>query len=417
MSTFKLNRFSHPESLKAIAPERLLTFLRPYQTYFSSRGFELPESGQELDYDVLVAILINPDEDVPTEMVEALYVVHETADETVMEQLLEEARTAELELEFGDEPTAADVAIVFWLHARSVLRRVHAESYVARSRRFEYSLGATRQKRDFPQHPPEKLREIAASLDAWFIEHKRGGGSDVFIIPRGEKVFLLIRHGSSMRREASINKGKHGAAYYRPEVHDVLVYDTASDLLGLKAETKGEKSLYRSTFGRILFGSDTYFRTQFRMTLDLLKERGPALLACQDVDGMQSVKLVEVRRWFGGEYKDRQIQQATDVFGALGDKWKERLGSGKLIGATFEVTIGEGKSARTRKVSISPPDVAKYDRDDDAEIIETWLRRRGIMPGSPQEETHAESTVSLLAGAAGSAELEDREGGLAVAAR
>jgi hypothetical protein len=47
-------------------------------------------------------------------------------------------------------------------------------------------------------------------------------------------------------------------------------------------------------------------------------------------------------------------------------RWQRRLGFGKLIGVTFEVTLGHGRSARKRRVSISPPNFAKYDRDDDA---------------------------------------------------
>ena len=108
----------------------------------------------------------------------------------------------------------------------------------------------------------------------------------MFIFPHGDKVHVLIRHGATMRREGSIKNGVHGVAYFRPEVHDVLVYDTAMDLLGLKAGTKGEKVLYRQVFGGMLFGDANYFSQPFKLSLDPLRERGPEVLACEDIPGM-----------------------------------------------------------------------------------------------------------------------------------
>lgn len=380
MATFKLRKFSHPDALRAISPARLVKFLRPYEGYFTARAVALPEDG-DLDYEQLVGVLMNPDEDVPARMVEALYFVHEMADDNVLEGLLSAARTRHLELDLDDEPTAADVAVAVWLAAPDLLQEMHAESYVARPKSFEYYSGATRRRRSFPQYNKEKLAEIAARLDLWFVEHKRGDGTKVFVFPHGEKVFVLVRHGATMWREGSIKKGERGVAYYRPEVHDVLVYDTAMDLLGLKAGTKGEKTLYREVLGGMLFGDSNYFAERFELSLDPLRERGPEVLACEDVPGMNSATLVEIRRFLGGEAKERQINQATDLFKASGDRWQQRLGFGKLVGATFEVTLGDGHAERTRKVTISPPNFAKYDRDDDdAEIIEKWLRRRELMP-------------------------------------
>jgi hypothetical protein len=415
MATFRLRKFSHPDALKAISPARLVKFLRPYEGYFAARAVALPEDG-DLDYEQIVSVLMNPDEDVPATMVEALYFVHEMADNDVMEGLLAAARTRHLELDLGEEPTAADVAVAVWLVAPDLLQEMHAESYVARPKSFEYYSGATRRRRSFPQHKKEKLAEIAERLDIWFIEHKRGDGTKVFVFPHGEKVFLLIRHGATMWREGSIKKGERGVAYYRPEVHDVLVYDTTMDLLGLKAGTKGEKTLYREVIGGMLFGSPRYFAERFELSLEPLRERGPEVLACEDVAGMNSVTLIEVRRFLGGEAKERQINQATDLFKAFGDRWPQRLGFGKLVGATFEVTLGQGQAARTRKVAISPPNFAKYDRDDDdADIIEMWLRRRELMP-EPDEEDNAVPSVETPLADPGRAAAEDyRAPGLAPA--
>ena len=119
--------------------------------YFRGRGVALPEDGA-LDYEQLVSVLMNPDDDVPAQMVDALYFVHEMADNDAMEQLLSAARTRGLDLDLGDEPTAADVAVTVWLAAPDLLQELHAESYVMRPKSFEYYSGATRRKRRFPDY-------------------------------------------------------------------------------------------------------------------------------------------------------------------------------------------------------------------------------------------------------------------------
>jgi hypothetical protein len=414
MATFRLRRFSHPDALKAISPERLVSFLRPYETYFAGRGLAISLA---IDYDDLVRILINPDEDVPPAMVEALYYVHEMADPSVMEELLSVAAQRGIDLQAGDEPTAADVAMGLWLQAPELLQEKHRESFVARPRSFEYYSGATGRRRPFPAHDAELLARMGSHLDNWFVEKKRGDGTTVFVYPQGGKVQVLIRHGATMWREGMIKKGKRGTVYYRPEVHDVLVYDTAMDSLGLKAGTKGERELYRHAIGQMLFGSESYFARRMEFSLEPLREFGPEAMTSADVPGLNGATLIEVRRFIGGETKERQIHQATDLFRAFGEHWKRRLGFGKLVGATFEVKLGPRSAERVRKVTISPPNFAKYDRDDDdADVIERWLRRRGFMPKSDEVEDAAAATDQVLASSRTSPGPGYRATGVATAA-
>jgi hypothetical protein len=194
----------------------------------------------------------------------------------------------------------------------------------------------------------------------------------------------------------------------------VLVYDTSMDVLALKAGTKGEKTLYRSVVGS-LFGSETYFAKAFALDLDPVREHGPDLLAVDDIPDLTQARLVEVRRFFGGETKATSIHRSTDLFRTFGDRWRSMLSMGTLVGATFALTIGEGRTKRVRKVAIELPDVAKYDRDDaDADVIELWLRHRGIMP-EPQGDQDAPSTVPRLADVGRTPGAGDRTAGVAPA--
>jgi hypothetical protein len=186
-------------------------------------------------------------------------------------------------------------------------------------------------------------------------------------------------------------------------------------VLGLSATTKGEKDLYREVLGELLFGDRKYFQAPFPFSLDPLRQRGPDALLCEDVPEMNSAKLVEVRRYFGGSFKERQIHVASDLFGVYGDAWPKRLSFGTLDSATFEISLGEGRSKRRRRITVGK-DYAKFDRDDDdADIIELWLRKRRFMPGDTENTIAAPSTALVASAAADPAE-NDRAAGMGAAA-
>ncbi len=103
LATFNLKRFAEPDRLRSIEPQRLIAFLTPFRDYLTRRQFPWPEAAEaEIDYEHLVWALMNPDDDVPRTMVDALYIVHEMATPDGMDDLLERMRHAEIPLD--DDP-------------------------------------------------------------------------------------------------------------------------------------------------------------------------------------------------------------------------------------------------------------------------------------------------------------------------
>jgi hypothetical protein len=63
-----------------------------------------------------------------------------------------------------------------------------------------------------------------------------------------------------------------------------------------------------------------------------------------------------------------------------------------LNSATFKVAFED--SEKERSVTIRPPGIARYERNDDSELIERWLRRRGfILSGQVIDDDEAASAV------------------------
>ena len=386
MATYNLRRFAQPAVLKAIGPQHLHRFLWPYRSYFDGRGLPLPSpnASSGLDHEQLVNVLMGPDADTPKDLVDALYFVNEMSTDKCMDLLLEEAETKGLSLDGKPDPTAADVAVQVFLQDRQLLERKHAEQYLTRPRSFEYFQTEARPVPAFKEPPWIALVVLESDLDNWFEKKKRGRGSRVFVYPKGDSIWFLVRHGDPFRREGSLDGAQMSSVFYRPEKHDVLVYESAVGELRMNACNKGEKETYRREFGRYLFGDEDFFPGTGKYTLEPLRTAGTASIVCTDVDGMDWVRLKEVQFLRGGAEREIEIRKAKNLFAALEGRGQSMPATAPILQASFHVKFTDAKSPRI--VTIRPLNIAQYTRDSDADIVEDWLQKRGFIEQDEDEE-------------------------------
>jgi hypothetical protein len=277
MGTFNPKSFSEPDRLKTIEPCRLQAFLAPYETYLYHRGFTLSSDGA-INYDALAQVLMHPDDRVPNAMVDALYYVDELANDQGMDRLMDEAAAAGIRFDLGAIPTSADVAIAAWLTTPELLRRVHAETYALRQKKFVLRQSRSATPRPFPAWDDPLLARLQDHLDDWFEARKRGRNSRVMIFRRGDVVWIVVRHGQTFKREGSIREGKSSTEYYRPEKYDVLLYDPVHGTLGVHADGRRLVEFYLHSLALFFFEDDRYFAVEHEVSLDPLKmhDRNPS---------------------------------------------------------------------------------------------------------------------------------------------
>jgi hypothetical protein len=100
-------------------------------------------------------------------------------------------------------------------------------------------------------------------------------------------------------------------------------------------------------------------------------------MACGDIEGLESITLVEVQFLWGGAYREIEIRKATDVFAAFESRDRDLPESPRIIKAVLKVKFSDSKTERS--VTIRPPNIAQYTRDSDAVILEQWLEQRGFI--------------------------------------
>ena len=121
------------------------------------------------------------------------------------------------------------------------MERKHAERYLTRPRTFDYFQTDLHPIPSFRQPSPQTLTALETDLDDWFELKKRGRGSRVFVYRKGDSIWFLVRHGDPFRREGSLEGSRASSVFYRPEKHDVLVYQPAIGEIRMHACNKGEK--------------------------------------------------------------------------------------------------------------------------------------------------------------------------------
>jgi hypothetical protein len=66
----------------------------------------------------------------------------------------------------------------------------------------------------------------------------------------------------------------------------------------------------------------------------------------------------------------------------------------QLVGAAFKVKFTD--SSKERSLTIRPPGNAKYERNEDSELIEVWLANRGFILEPKAEGDDDESPTPVL---------------------
>lgn len=385
MATFNPRLFTSPDRLKAISPKYLIQLFTPWAPYLAARGLSLAQiSSDAFPFQALSQILMTPTDNAPKDMVDALYYIDELSD-LEFEDVKVIASRVGLELDPPQTLTTADLVTRIWVAAPDLLKECHAEKKAFRQKRFMYQAGKAAEPTPFPEVSDNQRVQIETMLDDWFEEHGRGRGSSVMIFRRDNHVWIMVRHGLPHQRIGTHGEdGSSGTQMFRPQTHDILLYDEALNELGLSAGTKGERTLYAHALGLILFGDLTYFGESAKFTLDPLVALGGDALLCDDVEGIDSIVLEEISRHFGGAFGYKDVHRAKDLFGYHGKSWLTNFTRARFTSASFRVFFTGGSTTGCR-VKIMPPNQASYERDEDGLRVEKWLTARGFIR-TPESE-------------------------------
>lgn len=380
MANFNPSRFVNIEILRQVHQDRLIEFLKKYEGYLLERGFNFEKNEEgDINYDALVRILLNPVEGVDVGFIDQLCLLHDVSQPRHFDDLRDLVAGAGLPL--SNDATPADLALQIIVHDASRLLRLQAEKQIARPKTYIHYVSDDEPLENFPSPTEEELRRIVGAMDNFFAQNRGGRGCSIFVGERPEegKLQFLIKHGMQFKREGSVVDGKPSSVVYRPENNDVIIYDFRRNRLSIhnQSQTIKERDTYARVFGTTFFQQPNYFYRDQLFTLEPLREKGKAALVCSDVDGIEEVRLVELRVNYKNPLKDVLIRKSTDIFASFDAANEQFPQKGVIEEAKFEFKMIGSKEMPT--ATVMPFGKTTYTRVGDGNKIEEFLEKRGYM--------------------------------------
>jgi hypothetical protein len=369
----KLKSFAQPDLLKRIQRENLLRLLDPHRLFFDMKGFTLPATdGGEINYLALAGVLAQPDEDMPSDLVEALHVVGNFSGDEYFDDLLDMANKAALNV--GSDATTPDLATRLYLHDSQILERKEREVLFEKRKNFESYRAANPDELIAVDKLPEDMTPLEADLEKYFKSKKQGVGCRVIRKDSAGEVRFLVQHGQACRREPSRKGTESTCTFFRPEKTDVVILDVSHNEMRINASNLSALRQYRVLFGRHLFHDENKFVFVEKYTLEPLKKDGQSALKCGDVDGIESVRLREIEYGWDGAFDHVETHRAEDLFRALIILNRSVEQTVQIRKAVFKIKLDGEKKPRT--LTIKAGNKSGYNRGEEATMIEDWLRLR-----------------------------------------
>ena len=122
------------------------------------------------------------------------------------------------------------------------------------------------------------------------------------------------------------------------------------------------------------YGDREFFSGDDVFTLEPLLQKGEKALLCKDVDGMESVTLMQCK--FATVKKEVAAIHGNLALQVVSGLKLELLENAKIISAKFRVKFTD--STTERVVTIKSGNLAEFKYDDDGRKIEEWLIKRGF---------------------------------------
>lgn len=381
-------RFSDIGFLQSLdKPRWLVPLLRRHEDYFRGQGLDLSSLRNDEDSARrLLEVFTRADEETPQDLLDVLYMIDDLADEVGHDKLLTHGKQAGLDMSWAtDSMTAGDFALAAQIHHPGLVRRCAA--LVARKVKNFTEYRAKKDKGLTLEHAIGNAKALAEALSPWFESRGRSPVCEVHPYQDGDEIRFTITHGQLYRSDGSISKSMAmQRVTFRPQQHDAVIFDNRTMTLKVNARNNGERGLYRTAFGQVLFGNPDHFPADGRIyTLEPLR-RSP--LDFRPVVGIRGVVLTEV--WIEFESPDQRVEkyQSRDLSVSIANDGRPNLRAGRLTHGVLMVRYSSG--GRARKLEIRPPNVAIFDRDRDGEVTERFLEANGFVIG--KEATDAGET-------------------------
>jgi len=377
MPRLQFKNFSDLNFIQSVDKPRFLgPLLAGHKDYFARQQLDVTQlTNNDGCERRLLAVFTRPDEEMPSALLEALYVLDDLADISGHDRILAEADRLGIDLTpLGGNLTPGEFAIAVRQAHPHLIQVCHEKVLYRKIKNYQEFQPKGRKRLDVATAKANRVA-LEDALAPWFESKNRSKACEIYLYEEAGDIKFQITHGQPYRTEGSFNRVlQRSRVAYRPQKHDSVIYDATTGILKVSAQTPGEKNLYRQKFGLVLFGDQEYFPAGNLYTLAPLKQ---GKTAAATVLGVDSVRLTEVWVAVDDDQGFVQISKGYNLFECIERHGKPNLEEGRLVRAAFMIRYSSG--GRERKLEVRPTNVIIYDRDRDEVPVERFLQANGYL--------------------------------------
>jgi hypothetical protein len=358
--------FEAISGLGVLPPTLLQRLLAPHAASLAAAG---------LDPSTIDAVALwNARERLPDGLVDSIHRIHDMSDDAGYDHLLSASGGPLFVSEGGVLPSIA-VAARTLLDAPTLFNRAHGRRFVEVTRKFREFPGRTLQA---PRELGPWMPEVERRLSEFFLRRGRSGYCRIRPWTEGGNHHFLVSHGRCCRSDDAVYEdGTEHTLVWRPQQHDLVVYDPRTGRLRVSASDAPTLYEYVEGFGQLMFGDAGWFAHGAVVSLE------PLLLARTEVlrpsRGLLAVKLVELEVGSRSEGLASLVLKGDDVARWLDETALDPSDHGPLRHAKIRLRVQS--DGRWRTVSIGVPDRVTGDWRREGAVVRQYLEERGFLAG------------------------------------
>jgi hypothetical protein len=248
-----------------------------------------------------------------------------------------------------------------------------------RKRSYTYYPPAIDVRRKYRQPDETRIRDIASRLDRHFQSQNLGRGTKVLPYHYEEEDWYLIRHPGQPKRQGAYQlTGETTDVFFTPEEYDAAVYHRTFGDLRLNTSRHKEHAVYRDIFAEVLLETPALFAGRRRIvTLEPLKQTPDRYLACADIQGLDSIGIVEVAFTELGHPDRVSVWRSPSGSPLAAVRDTAPLlpcGTDTVQKAKFLYRLAN--DSKSYPLTVHAGRCLNYARDGDSSVLEQWLRMR-----------------------------------------
>lgn len=355
-------------------PKYIAPLLRRYARYFKRQGVDVSalDNADATDRKLL-EVLTQPNETMPSELREALHILDRVADEVGRNRIQAELDGSRLGIRGVADLTPGEFAIAVYLRKPDLIQSCYDMTVGEKVRQFDEFQSRSNRKLTLSA-AQRKESQLKRALSGWFVDQGRGGLCDIHVYTEEDEIVFLITHGRNYRSVGTVEQDRRRSRLtYRPQKHDVVMFNMQTHILKVNAQFQNEKDLYRRCFGEVLFGDPINFPGTDIYSLRPMQRQNFKLKLTADI---RNARVSEVWILVQDEHRLLERCSAYDILESARRQGRPNLQQGEIIRSTILIRYATG--GRERKLELRPPNVADYDRDRDAKVTERFIEENGF---------------------------------------